>query len=255
MQLKFTQALAGMRQAQQYCDANDQALGGLSARGARAGFDATTERLASFAKAQEAHAIQASGELQNERQLVRDLRRKYLRPMVRVARTKVPAAAQLSAVALPPIRSNSTKVAVDARAMLEAVTPFRQLFQEGGLAADFVEQAEAAITAVETAVGQKGHHQSQRIGNTQLILDEVGEVRLELGALDAHVRAALPEGSDLLPEWSRIVRTIRASLQQASRAATNDAGVVAAAGAPGSSSAREAAQAGSSVPAAPAPAA
>jgi hypothetical protein len=75
MQLKFSQALAGMRQAQQFCDANDPALGGLIARGARAGFDSATTRLAGLAEAQEAHRIQASGELANERRLASDLRR------------------------------------------------------------------------------------------------------------------------------------------------------------------------------------
>ena len=219
MQLRYTQVLAGMRQMQRYLDANGVILGDLNSGGGRAEFDRVTARLGTLAEKQDAHRMNASGELSNERKHARALRRKHMRPVVQVARSKVPAAAQLSAVSLPPIRSNSTDTATRARAMAAAVEPYRQLLHEGGLPADFVEQLVAAASALETAVSAKRTHQVGRVGSTANIDAEVAETRLQVSAMDALVRATVGEHEPKLDEWAKIVRDIRSALRQATKPA------------------------------------
>ena len=196
MQQRFTQALVGLRAAQRLLDANGAAFIGVNLSGTRAEFDAITARLGTLADAQETHRMGASGGLSSEQALARELRRKHMRPLVRVARSKVPAAAQLTAVSLPRIRSNSTDTASRARAMAAAVEPYKQLLHEAGLAADFSEQMVAAANELDGAVNVKKDHQFDRVGSTANIDSEVTEARLQLTTIDALVRAAVPENED-----------------------------------------------------------
>jgi hypothetical protein len=223
MQLRYTQVLAGMRQCQRFLDANGTPLAEVNSSGARTEFDDVTARLSSFAEAQETHRINMSGELSNERRLARSLRRNHMRPIVRVARSKVPAAAQLSAVSLPPIRSNNTDTATRARAMATAVVPYKQLLHEGGLPADFIDQLNAATATLEEAVGKKTGHRRGRVGSTEGITNEVGEVRLQLNVMDAFVRKHIDESDSTLGEWASIVKSIRSALKSHVAAATASA--------------------------------
>lgn len=213
MQLKFTQVLETMRGAQRFCDINSAALGGLNSGGGRAAFDGVVARLSALADAQEAHRIQASGELAMQRRLARQIRRYHMWPVVRVARSKVPAAAQLAAVQMPPSRSNPLDTAQRARGMAAAVAPYRDLLVEGGLASGFVEQLVTAAGELEAAAGGKQDHVTSRVGATGNILTEVAEARIQVGALDALVDVALRDNPTLHSDWRKVVRDIRRALR------------------------------------------
>jgi len=215
MQLRFTQMLAGVRQVQRFFDANGIVLAEVNSGGARKEFDDVVSRLTALAEEQETHRINASGELSSERRLARRLRREHMRPIVKVARSKVPAAAQLSAVSLPPIRSNNTDTANRARAMAAAVEPYKQLLHEGGLPGDFLEQLNAATTVLEQAVKKKLTHRKGRVGSTDGIVNEVSEVRVHVNVMDSLVRKHMGEKEPAVSEWASIVRSIRAATRQA----------------------------------------
>lgn len=223
MQLRFTKSLEGMRQAQRYCDDNSALLGGVNGGGGRAAFDAAVARLAGLAELQETHRIQGSGELARQRRQALELRRRHMWPVVRVARSKVPAAAQLEAVRMPPIKSNPTDIVTRARAMATAVDPFRELLHEGGLAPDFVQQLTQATDELERAVSQKRTHHAGRVGATDNIHTEVAEARVQLAALDSLVVAAVKLDEPKLAEWRKIVRDIRRALRSISGSAASDA--------------------------------
>jgi len=209
MQLRFTQMLAALRQGQRFLDANSSALGDVNAGGGRAAFDLVTSQMAAYAEEQDRHRIRAAGELSNELRLARALRRQHMRPIVKVARAKVPEAAQLTAVSLPPIRSNSTDLTTRARAMADAVEPHKQLLHEGGLPSDFIDRLKTAADTLDAAIRQKGTHQKGRIGATDGIVQQVRQARRQVGVMDALVRAQVAEQEPLLTEWRSIVRSIR----------------------------------------------
>jgi hypothetical protein len=215
MQIRFSQVLAGMRQAQRFLDENDTALSDLNRRGSRVDFDALIVRLAAHAERQAAHQIAARGELASEKKMARRLRNKYMLPVVKVARAKVPAAAQLASFTLPPFRSNSTDTATRAQALAAAAVPYRALLQEGGLPQDFVEALVAAAAALEAAVRDKKTHQSGRVAATDNILDEVTDARTSVATMDALVRSVLPDGDPRIAEWAKIVRDIRGNARRA----------------------------------------
>ena len=213
MQKRFRRLFVGMRQAQSFMDSNGELLKAVNSGGSRAEFDAVTVRIGALADTQEAHGTTAKGELANERKLVGMARRRHMWPLVRVARAKVPAAAQLSAVVLPPFKASTATTASHVRSMATAVLPYRQLLQEGGLAPDFIEQMHAAAAQMDQAVIQKRAHVVARSGATNNIRTEVAEARLQIGAVDALVRATVAETEPKIADWNKIMRDIRAALR------------------------------------------
>jgi hypothetical protein len=219
MQLRYTQMLAALRQGQRFLDANSTTLGDLNAGGARTAFDQVTAQLGTLAELQDTHRTRASGELTNEQRLARSLRRQHMRPIVKVARAKVPEAAQLAAVSLPPIRSNSTDLTVRARAMADSVEPHKQLLHDGGLPSDFIDRLKAAADTLDAAIRQKGTHQKGRIGATDGITQAVTEARRQVDVMDSLVRAQLGEQEPLVTEWRSVVQSIRAAVNRATSSA------------------------------------
>jgi hypothetical protein len=209
MQLRFTQMLAALRQALHFLDANYTALGNVNASGARRDLDAVTNRLDALATEQVAHRIQGKGELLSEGRLGRAMRRKHLKPIVKAARRKLPNVAQLEAVVLPPLRSNSTDLVTRARAMADAVTPYKDGLHEAGLDADFLEQLHAAADQLTQTIALKGEHRAGRIGATDAIFKEVRAAREAVNLVDARVQGALDEEDPLITEWKAACRTIR----------------------------------------------
>lgn len=185
----------------------------------RAAFDLVTSRLAALAERQDTHRTRATGERANERQLARALRRQHMRPIVKVARAMVPEAAQLAAVSLPRMKSNSTDLTLRARALADAVEPHTPLMHEGGLPLDFVARLNTAADALDDAVRQKGTHQKGRIGTTDGIYQMVTEARRRVAVMDALVRAQLSEEEPLVTEWQSVVRSIRGAVRRVSREA------------------------------------
>jgi hypothetical protein len=218
MQLKYAQVLAGIQAAQGFLDSNRDALGEITSGLARKAFDDVANTLSSLADKQGEHNTRSAGELKEERRLAQALRLGQMHLVVRVARLRVPAAAQLDAVRLPRSRSNSTLLVSAARSMANAVEPFKQLLVEGGLPVDFMEQLRGAANALAASVGTKADHLSKRVGATDGIESEVREARGQLNLMDALVRGRLPETSSLLTEWRRLAKRIRSAATRASKA-------------------------------------
>lgn len=217
MQTKYAQVLAGMRNGSRFLDENWALLPQVNAAGGRSKWDQVVARLAELGMRQDAHRMSARGGLTHEQKAARDLRRKYMIPTVRLARALVPAASQLAAVSVPRLRSNSTLLATQARALAESVAPYRQILHEGGLPASFVEDLNAAAKALEDAVAQKKLHQVGRVGATENIDFEVNEARVQVQVIDGMVAAALSDGHPELQEWNQIIREIRAAFRRVLR--------------------------------------
>lgn len=217
MQNRYSKVLVRSIPLQRFIDANGEALAPLAAGGGRNGFDAALQRLTQLGDVQGAHRAAGSGELSYERKLARSLRRKYMFPIVRVARAKVPAAAQLEQVRLPKIRSNSAVLVRDARDMAEAVTPYRQLFHEAGMPAYFIEHLQEAAAELEKVSGGKLGHFAKRKGATENIDTEAETLRIELNMVDALVLAALEDHPSKVGEWRTLVKSVRSAYREVSR--------------------------------------
>lgn len=208
MQLKYSQFLAALRQAQNFLDTNTAVLGIINASGARRELDAAATQLEALGETQGSQLRQGRGERTNELRLARSLRRQHIRPIVRIARAKVPQVAQLSAMSLPPLKTNSTALATQAGEIADAVQPNAQVFVDAGLPADFIARMRTAAAQLVQSIGGKGSHRSQRIGATTALDKEVQQARRVVAVLDALVRAQLDEQEPLVSEWRAASRAI-----------------------------------------------
>jgi hypothetical protein len=221
MQLRYAQVLAGLQAMQGYLDDNAEVLGDIPSGVPRKALDEITRNISSLADKQTEHTGNKTGELQQERRLATTLRLKCMIPLVRVARVRVPAAAQLDAVKLPRARSNSTQLVSDARAMAAQVEPYAQLLVDGGLQADFLIQLRGGADALEAVVKSKETQLSKRVGATSGISTEVQEMRAQLNVLDSLVKAKLPATDPRLAEWRRQAKRIRSAATRASKASSS----------------------------------
>jgi hypothetical protein len=208
MQVKHMQFLTALRQAQKFLDANIAALGTINSTGARRSLDSMVDQIASLSETQDAHRIQVTSERTNELRLAAGLRRKFLKPIVKIARAKLSDVAQLSNIALPPGNSNTAMLVSRALAIAESVQPWAQVFTDAGLAADFLDRLRAAAAEVLASVSGKGEHRTKRIKSTDSITKEVSQARHAVGILDALVRAELGPSDPLVREWRSAVRVI-----------------------------------------------
>jgi hypothetical protein len=208
MQLKYSQFLAALRQTQNLLDTNTAVLGTINASGARRDLDAAVTQLEALGETQGSHRTQARGERTNELRLARALRRQHIRPIVRIARAKVPEVAQLSAMNLPPLKTNSTALATQAGAIADAVQSHVQVFVDAGLPADFIPRMRAAAGQLVKSIGGKGDHRTQRIGATTALDKEVQQARRVVAVLDGLVRAQLDEQEPLVSQWRSASRAI-----------------------------------------------
>ena len=208
MQLKYSQFLAALRQTQSLLDTNTAVLGTINTSGARRELDAAAAQLEALGETQGSHRTQARGERTNELRLARALRRQHMRPIVRIARAKVPKVAQLAAMTLPPLRTNSTALATQAGSIADAVQPYAQEFVDAGLPADFTARMRAAAAALVQSIGGKGDHRQQRIGATTALDQQVQQAKRVVAVLDGLVRAQLDEQEPLVSQWRAASRAI-----------------------------------------------
>lgn len=73
---------------------------------------------------------------------------------------------------------------------------------------------------LDTTIMQKGEHRRQRIGATDGIRKQVGEVRRQVDVMDALLRAQLVETDPLLTEWQTVTSAIRLAANKAIPSAT-----------------------------------
>jgi hypothetical protein len=228
MQARYTQLLTALRQAQKFLDGNDATLAPVNATGARKSFDAIATKIAEMGESQGTHRMQTTGERRRELKLAEQLRRKHLRPIVRIARARLATSPELAELALPPFKTPSAALARNAKSMRDLVEPKKQLFIDAGLAPDFLDQLTTAADAVVEAIGSKGSSRGSRMKATDTIAKETVNANRELQILDSMVRAHLELEEPLITEWRDACRVIR----RASRGVKQPSGVATASATP-----------------------
>lgn len=235
MDKRVPKALGGAGQVGRFLDDNADALAFINDGGARAAFDDAVQRLAAAARAQDTHTMGAIGGTAGEAEAARVLRRGHIVPAVKMAVKKVPAAAELSGVFVPPHGTSRAALTVHARALAIALEPFRQVLAENGLPADFIERLRAAAGALDEAMNVRQAHVRNRQQATSGVALQVEELRAELQVMDALVRSVIGDRDARLAQWKGIVRYVRRALSRGPADAGEPVPALALAGAPATS--------------------
>lgn len=170
---------------------------------ARATLDEVVRRLREFAGAQVTARTLSSGELRRQKQLVRQLFDRHMRPLVMIARTQIEPTAdvRLPAMRMPRANGGVTKIIQACDGMIEAARPFEAAFVASGLPADFLARFASARNELETGLGGRTTLVGTHVGARAGLQVQVRRGRQVLNRLDAVVRAAFEGDAVTLAAW------------------------------------------------------
>ncbi|MCE7888807.1 MAG: hypothetical protein DYH12_03735, partial [Sorangiineae bacterium PRO1] len=138
MHVKQKQALESFVRVQAFLEAHP-VTGPLTYAGARETLDEVVRRLREFAGAQVTGRQLSSAELRRQRQLVRQLVDRHIRPVVAIARAQIEPDSDVrmpAAIRMPSPSVGITKFLQACDGLVEAARPFEAAFVAHGLPAD-----------------------------------------------------------------------------------------------------------------------
>jgi hypothetical protein len=111
MHVRQNNTLITLRRLQGFIDANASALGTVNTSGARADLDASVTQLTGFALGQKTSAVQAQSETSNQTTLRTALLQTFMAPIAAIAKAKLGAVPELSALTMPSGRGGAPGIA------------------------------------------------------------------------------------------------------------------------------------------------
>jgi hypothetical protein len=207
--MKYQQnaVLASLRRAQEFLDANADALAGINSS-ARRELDDVVTQLSTLAVAQDVGARASKGETARLRALRSRLRNSHMAPIAQVAKYKLQAVPEFAALLLPPGNISAVGEVASAESMAEAAAPHAQIFADAGLSPTFLDDLRAAASAVSESIAGRNTHQARRNGATAALASNERRGRALLGVLHVLVLAKVGDDAQLRREWmtARVVR-------------------------------------------------
>jgi hypothetical protein len=211
MQLRFTQFLVALRSAQQFLDANDAALGTINSTGARTSLNAMAEEISQLADVQDGFRVSALNARRTELKLVAALRRKFMKPIAKIALATLPKETELGNIRLTPANATTMSVVSRARVMANFADAHASAFVD--LGPDLGKRVRDAAAEVEKSITSKRDHRSSRVGATRSIHNTVTRAFRAVGVLDALVKARFDPDDAVVVTWRNAVQMINRGIR------------------------------------------
>ncbi len=209
MQARTKQGLQTLRRAHAFLTAReyDVAMGTLAPH-------ITT--LASVVKQLETHAIEQDGRARSirirttaKRDLARVLRKEYLRPIARLARSLFPDDTALQAGFQLPRRKDAEGLLQAAGGIAERAAEHKERFIAKGLSPDFVERLRRATEQYRDAIVGRGLDVGRRSAASAGLIVDLARGREVVRLIDDMLAPRLASQPELLAEWRSITRFTR----------------------------------------------
>lgn len=170
---------------------------------APATLDEVVRRLREFAGAQITGRELSSGELRRQKQLIKQLFDRHVRPLVMIARTQIEPLSdvRLPAMRMPRANGGVTKIIQACDGMIEAARPFEAAFVANGLPADFLARFTSARDELENGLGSRATLIGTHVGARAGLQVQVRRGRSLVDRLDAVVRASFDGDQVTLARW------------------------------------------------------
>ena len=169
--------------------------GPLSYAGAVATLDDAIRRIRELAGAQVTGAVLSRGEVRLQRQLVRQLIDRHMRPIVAIAGAQIEPQSdvRIPAALRMPRTAGVTRILQAADGMIEAARPFEATFVANGLPADFLARFTEARNALATVLGGRAAHVTAHVAARAGLAVQVRRGRRAVAQIDAVVRASFDD--------------------------------------------------------------
>jgi hypothetical protein len=153
------------------------------------------------------------------------LREHHLRPIAAIARASSFSTPGIDrALRIPRKNSGVLNLLTDARSIRNSILLYQPMFVRNGRPADFLEQLDAAIKAIDDAVAGRGSQVRRHVGAKAGIRKELVRGRQAVDMLDSIVRIAFEGQEDVLAEWG-VAKRVQ-SLPTASASASDELPVI-----------------------------
>ncbi|HEX8723956.1 MAG TPA: hypothetical protein VF737_01045 [Gemmatimonadaceae bacterium] len=206
MRMTEASTLQSLRSVQRFIDANQAALGGVPASGARAKLDAIVVSLDGCATAQSSSDIRARSATLEHYALRRALVRDHMAPIATIAASELSGAPEVEPLRLPQRRLSAEKLKAAAYGMAQAAAPFADVFTGSGMPPDFPKQLTDAADAMLATVTERRQRAVERKHATVGIRQFASQGRRVVHVLNALIRSALRDDPALLEAWHRAQR-------------------------------------------------
>jgi hypothetical protein len=163
-------------------------------------------RMTAWATEQTFQSSQATLAAKDEAEQRHELRSLHLKSIVRVAgalRGKVPG---MGVFKLPDRTLSSDTLYHAAEAMRTTASVFKDVFVEHGLPADFLDQLDAATTALGACVDARGVARAKVSGASNGLVSDLALGRQIVTMIDASLAHALKSDSPMLASWRQAKR-------------------------------------------------
>lgn len=201
MQLPQAHVQEATQNVQRFLDTHRDALAGVELEGARRALDHIVQQFARHAVDQLGGTRETREATACQRAKRRDIRARFMRPIVAIARHHLKHVPELLTFRMPPTGVMGNRFIVAARGMASGADTYASVFLDRGMPPSFVARFREAIDALERDAGARSGGNGRRVGATAGLAADVKEGRLLLGVLDALVRPALAANEPLLRSW------------------------------------------------------
>jgi hypothetical protein len=199
--------------------------GPLTYRGAREMFDGALQQLRLHAATQVSGRALGRAAQRQQAELVAQLRDRYMRPIVTVARAQIAPGSDVrlpAALRLPKVSIGVTRMLQCCDGMISVARPFEAVLIEQGLPADILVQFARARDELAASCARRATFTSSHIAARAGIRVELHRARLAVDRLDAVVRVAFAGDEMVLATWRTVKRVHQLPGGAGNRAATGD---------------------------------
>ena len=185
--------------------------GPLSYAGPREILDEVIRRLREHAGAQISGRELSRGESRRQRQLVRQIISRHMRPIVAIAHAQIEPDSDVrlpASLRMPRAGIGVTKILQASDGMIVAARPFEPVFVANGLPADFLARFTAARNELEAALGGRAAHVDAHVSARSALEVELRRGRRAVARIDSIVRASFDTDEATLAAW-RVAKRVQ----------------------------------------------
>lgn len=200
-----------LRQVQQFLTVHAVAVPSAVVSASKRALDAAVAELDRAATEQGGLTRVRRGEVQRRRELERTLYRKYMLPLVKVARASLRGAPEFASLTPPASALERERLVQTAQAMAVAADKHVDALRAEEFPADFLEQLRAAATAVQRSFDAGVSGRVRRTGVTKEIRAALANGRQAVAVLDSLVAHTIVGEEALEHEWRSAKRVRRSA--------------------------------------------
>ena len=199
--------LSAMHRTKWFLDTNKAALKMTSQAPARATFDAILASLVDHVAVQHSAEANATSLTRQKDALREELRLQHMQPVAVIARAQLSGTTAIADLRIPDRRTKDGDLVAAGHGMVKAATPYKQLFLDAMLPADFIESLQAAADRFRDAITDRDGARVLLHQATDGVKRELTRARAVVRILNAFIVQDLKTEPSLLAGWVMAKRT------------------------------------------------